>query len=196
MTVDDAAPAAPRQAAEALWQKVEDYRPYLRAVAERVLGPGRRLRAREDASDVVQKALLRGYAERGQLQATTQEQFLAWLVAIVRNVALNTVRAGMDAQKRDARREQPLPEDGDAGPQLPAGGSSPGGQAARKEEVVRLLAAVARLPPDEQEVVHLHALAGLSYEQVARELGTTRDVVRGAWRRGFARLRALLRSPP
>jgi len=33
MTVDDPAPPA-----EALWQKVEDYRPYLKAVTEKVLG--------------------------------------------------------------------------------------------------------------------------------------------------------------
>src|SRR5580700_9781536 len=105
MKTDEAAPAPPQPAANALWQKVEDYRPYLHAVAERILGPNRRLRAREDASDVVQKALLRGYTERGQLQATTREQFLAWLVAIVQNVALNTIRAGVQAQKRDARRE-------------------------------------------------------------------------------------------
>jgi RNA polymerase sigma-70 factor, ECF subfamily len=188
--------AAPQQTADVLWLKVEDYRPYLRAVAERILGQNRRLRAREDASDVVQKALLRGYAERGQLQANTQEQFLAWLVAIVQNVALNTIRAGMDAQKRDARREQPLPADGDAGPELSDGRSTPSRQAVRKEEIVRLLAAVERLPPDEQEVVHLHALEGLSYDRVAHELGTTRDIVRGAWRRGFARLCALLRNHP
>ena len=187
MSVDDPAPPA-----DALWLKVEDYRPYLKAVAEKVLGPSRRLRSREDASDVVQKALARGYAERAQLQGETPEQFLAWLVAIVRNVALNTVRAE-HTQKRDARREQPLPEEG---PVLSAGDSTPSRKAVRKEEVVRLLAAVERLPADEQEVVRLHALEGLSYEKAAEQLGTTKDIVRGAWRRGFERLRALLRSHP
>jgi RNA polymerase sigma-70 factor (ECF subfamily) len=185
MPVDDPAPPA-----EVLWQKVEDYRPYLKAVAERVLGPGRRLRAREDASDVVQKALARAYAERAQLLGDTPDQFLAWLVAIVRNVALNTVRAGIAVQKRDARREQPLPVDG---PALSAGDSTPSRHAVRKEEIVRLLAAVDRLPPEEQDVVRLHALEGFSYEKVADQLGTTKDIVRGAWRRGFDRLRALLR---
>jgi RNA polymerase sigma-70 factor (ECF subfamily) len=186
MSVDEPAPPA-----EALWQKVEDYRPYLKAVAEKVLGPSRRLRAREDASDVVQKALARAYAERAQLQGETPEQFLAWLVAIVRNVALNTVRAGITAQKRDARREQPLPEEV---PAPSADGSTPGRHAVRKEEIVRLLAAVDRLPVQEQEVVRLHALEGLSYEKVAEQLGSTKDVVRGVWRRAFERLRALLRT--
>ena len=49
MPVDDPAPPS-----GALWEKVESYRPYLKAVAQKVLGPNRRLRAREDASDVVQ----------------------------------------------------------------------------------------------------------------------------------------------
>jgi RNA polymerase sigma-70 factor, ECF subfamily len=204
MNGDEAAPAAPpaaspavapaRPEVEALWQRVEEYRPYLKALAEKVLRQNGKIRAREDASDVVQKALERGYAVRTQFAGDTPARFRVWLAKIVQNVALNTIRAGK-AGPRDVRREAPLPDSGRSGAGLSAGSSTPSRKAAGNEEIARLLAALERLPSDEQEVVRLHALEGLSYEQVAERLGATKDVVRGRWKRGFDNLRALLRRP-
>jgi RNA polymerase sigma-70 factor (ECF subfamily) len=179
----------------ALWQKVEKYRPYLKGVAGKILGQQGKLLAREDSSDVVQKALERGYADRATFKGETAEEFQGWLVRIVQNVALNTLRGGQ-RKKRDVRREAALPADGDAGPQLSAGTSTPSQKAARTEEVVRLLAAVEGLPEREQEVVRLHAFEALSYEGVAEKLGTTKEKVRGAWERAIAMLRAGLRARP
>ena len=64
----------------------------------------------------------------------------------------------------------------------------------RGEEVARLARALACLPPDQQQVVELHHLKGMSVADVADQMGRTKQAVVGLLFRGLKRLRELLRE--
>src|SRR5437660_10538570 len=93
--------------AAAFWDMAQRYRPYLKAVAQRVLG--QQLQGKVDASDVVQQSLVAAVEQRAQFRGQGPDAWQAWLVAIVRNEALNVVRY-WSQQERDPHREQRLKE--------------------------------------------------------------------------------------
>ena len=72
--------------------------------------------------------------------------------------------------------------------------TSPSQRAERCEDLLRLAAALARLPADQREVVELHHLKGLPVAEVAAAMGRTRPAVVGLLFRGLKKLRALLRE--
>ncbi len=78
---------------------------------------------------------------------------------------------------------------------LAADQSSPGEQAERNEQLLRLARALARLPEDQRNAVELHHLKGLSLGEVAGRLGRTRGAVGKLLYRGLDKLHALLAEP-
>lgn len=95
----------------------------------------------------------------------------AWLVTIAHRKALDVVRA-------TARRAVPVAEPPDRPGPARGDGWDPD-----------LVAAVARLPPRQRQVVAYHHLAGLPYAEVAEILGGTAAAARRAGADGVARLR-------
>ncbi len=174
----------------------ERYGEYLRLLARLQIGP--RLRAKLDASDVVQQALLQAHAHRDQFRGRTEAEWLAWLRAILANsLAAAARRFGTGA--RDLTRERSLEAELDLSSSrlevlLAADHSSPSTRAAQGEELLRLAHALACLPPDQQRVVELHHLKGLQVAEVARQMGRSGPAVVGLLFRGLKRLRALLRD--
>jgi RNA polymerase sigma-70 factor (ECF subfamily) len=73
-----------------------------------------------------------------------------------------------------------------------APGSSPSGQAARREQAVLLADALDRLPEHYREVIVLRHLEGLPFAEVARRLGRSEDGVQKIWVRALAGLRLAL----
>lgn len=176
---------------------VEEYRDYLLLLVRLQLGP--RLRAKLDASDVVQQAMLHAHERRGQFRGETEGEWLAWLRTILAN-ALATALRRFDAQARDPRRERSLEAELEHSSSrleglLAADQTSPSERAVRGEELVRLAHAIARLPEDQRRVVELHYLKGLAVADVAQEIGRTRPAAVGLLFRALKRLRALLRDP-
>jgi RNA polymerase sigma-70 factor (ECF subfamily) len=72
------------------FRSVEDYRNYLLLLVRVQLGP--RLRAKVDASDVVQQAILHAHERRAQFRGTTEGEWQAWLRAILANALAAMVR--------------------------------------------------------------------------------------------------------
>jgi RNA polymerase sigma-70 factor (ECF subfamily) len=72
--------------------------------------------------------------------------------------------------------------------------TSPSQRAVRCEELLRLAAALARLPEDQRRVVEMHHLKGLPVAEVAGQMGRTRPAVVGLLFRGLKKLRELLRE--
>ena len=177
-------------------RSIEDYRDYLMLLVRLQLGS--RLRAKVDASDVVQQAILHAHERRGQFRGGTEGEWLAWLRAILAN-ALAAVARRYDAQARDPARERSLEVELDRSSSrieglLAADLTSPSERAVRGEELLRLAHALARLPEDQRRVVELHYLKGLAVADVAEQIGRTRPAAVGLLFRGLKRLRELLKE--
>ena len=175
---------------------IEDYRDYLRLVARLQLGS--RPRAKLDASDVVQQAILHAHERRGQFRGGTEGEWLAWLRAILANALATAVRR-LDTQARDSGRERSLEAELERSSSrlerlLAADQTSPSARYVRGEELLRLADALTQLPDDQRRVIELHYLRGLAVADVATEIGRTRPAAVGLLFRGLKRLRELLRD--
>jgi RNA polymerase sigma-70 factor (ECF subfamily) len=176
---------------------LEAFRDYLRLLARARLDP--RLQAKLDPSDVVQQTLLEAFQAIGQTQGWTREQMLAWLRRILANNLANAVR-DFGRAKRDVAREQSLEavvRDSSVRIEawLAAEQSSPGEQAERAEQALRLASALARLPEAQREVVLLRHCHGWSLADISRHVGRSASAVAGLLHRGLQQVRTLLHEP-
>jgi RNA polymerase sigma-70 factor (ECF subfamily) len=72
--------------------------------------------------------------------------------------------------------------------------TSPSACASRKEELLRLAAALDQLPTDQQTAIVLHHLQGVSLSDVAIHMNRSKPAVAGLLHRGMLRLKELLTS--
>jgi RNA polymerase sigma-70 factor (ECF subfamily) len=156
---------------------VRRHRERLRRVAHGVV------RDRAEADDVVQQAFLRAFVGLGGWASSAP--FAVWLTRIAVNEALMRLRRS----RRLARATQELA----VGP--PGSGPTPEQEAAAREEVARLGAALVRLSPRHREILQLTALQGRSRADAARRLGVSEAAAKVRLHRARAALRRLLREP-
>jgi RNA polymerase sigma-70 factor (ECF subfamily) len=181
--------------ADALDWHPERYRPLLH-LQIRLLQLNPLFRRRLDSSDLVQEALLKAHAHRDRFRGATEAELVGWLQEILRNVAADKVREAT-AGKRDLRLEQSfeaaVAESSARLEQfLAAPDPSPGQQAERREQLLRLAAAIDRLPPDQREVVVRRDLGSEPVAGIAAVLGRTEKAVANLLLRGRRKLRELL----
>jgi RNA polymerase sigma-70 factor (ECF subfamily) len=173
---------------------LERFRDYLRLLARLRIEPG--LRAKVDASDIVQDTMVEAHRDWDTFRGTVDAELMAWLRRILtHNLADAFKAAGRD--KRDAGREQSLEaqiEDSSVRliDWLAAHQSTPSRKLSREEEALRLASALARLPDAQREAVELHHLQGLPLKELAARLGRSEPAVAGLLHRGLDRLRELL----
>src|SRR3954454_20234794 len=117
---------------------------------------------RDHAEDVVQEALTK--AHRALDSGDAEINLRPWLYTIVRNRALNPLRAEPVYDHLD--------ENFDGVPQPPD-------VAARREELAAMIAAVKGLPEPQREAIVGRELEGRSHEEIATSLGTSPGAVRG-----------------
>jgi RNA polymerase sigma-70 factor (ECF subfamily) len=179
----------------AVEQLFHRYRHYLRMLAEGQLGA--RLRAKCDASDLVQLTLLEAYRDFVGFQGTHEGELLAWLRQILAHNLCNEARR-FTVQQRDAGREVSLDQVRDGldrssaalGRCLAADTPTPSSLAAQHEASVRLADTLARLPANYQTVLLLRVFEGLSAEEVAQRMNSTAGAVRMLQLRALTALRA------
>lgn len=131
---------------------------------------------RHEAADQAQEVLVRAFRSLGRFDA--RRSFASWVFGIAAHVCRDWLR------RRHRRRERPSEAVEDA--------SSPAQAAARaeaEETRQRVRAAVRKLPPKYREVIVLHYLEEMSYDQVGESLGITAP----AARRRALRAREMLR---
>lgn len=131
----------------------------------------------EDAHDVIQETWLRALQRLETLRDPARLR--AWLVTI----ALNQVRQRL-------RRRTPPTESNEALAQEPDPEASSEARVARDEELERLRARVAELPPRQREVVDLRLNHGLSHAEIAVLLDIREDASRANYYQALRRLRA------
>ena len=173
---------------------LERFRPYLRVLARTQLDP--RLRAKLDASDVVQDALVHAIRAYDQYRGTTDAELAAWLRQILVRTLANAVRA-YGQEKRDAGRERAVAAAVEqTSVRLEAwladDGSSPSQKAARNEDLCRLAAAVESLPDAQREALTLHHLHRWTLDAVAVQMGRSPAAVAGLIKRALRQLREQL----
>jgi RNA polymerase sigma factor (sigma-70 family) len=134
---------------------------------------------RDDADDLVQDTLERAWSRASLWRSVADMR--AWLFGIMHNLHVDTLRRGrlaMVAIDEDTPESAVAPTQGD------------------RLAVLDLQAALARLAPEQREVMLLVALEDMAYADVARTLGIPVGTVMSRLSRGRERLRGLLDGAP
>lgn len=153
----------------ALNQLLKRYRPYLRIVAGKSIRDT--FRAKFDPSDAVQQACLDAFHGFESFEGKDGVAFNAWLTTILQRNIANLVREHT-AQKRDVRREYPLPmphyDELSLQWQLPAAnGSAPDSRIIRGEAALILADALSRLSERQQMAMELRFIEGQKLAEIA-----------------------------
>jgi RNA polymerase sigma-70 factor, ECF subfamily len=177
--------AARRGDKQALGQALSFCRDYLLLVANDRLES--ELRAKGNASDMVQETFLRAQRGIDGFRGRTANEWRLWLRRIlVRNLAEEGRRFRATA-KRQIDREVALPH----GTRFDCArtSESPSSHLARREREAVLLAALERLPARYRDVVIWHHREQLSFDEIGQRLGNSAEAARKLWTRALGRLR-------
>jgi RNA polymerase sigma-70 factor (ECF subfamily) len=177
---------------EALDRLLTRFRPDLQAFVQLRLDP--QLRARVDASDVVQETQLEVVRRLADFLERRPMPFHLWVRKTAYERLLNLRRDHRGRARRSVDREQPLPEHSSlllARP-LIAGGPSPSQQLEARERAERIGRAVAELPEGDREVLLMRHAEGLSHDEIACLLGIEPPAARKRYGRALLRLQQVL----
>jgi len=157
------------------WDEIaRDHVGFMYSVAYRLAGN------QSDAEDVVQEALIR--VKRG-LERYSPGSLHGWLARIVTNVFLDETR------RRKRRPQTHLPDDPD---RVIEGGPAADEALAMVSLPDHIQDALAGLTEEFRQAVVLCDVAGLSYDEIAAQVGVPVGTVRSRVHRGRMRLREVL----
>jgi RNA polymerase sigma-70 factor, ECF subfamily len=162
-----------------------------------------RLRARLDASDVIQDAYLEVAQRLEDYLHNPTLPFFLWLRLVVGEQLVNLHRHHLGAQARDVGREvslyrEALPAASSAAlaAQLLGKHTSPTQAAIRAERLLRRQAAVNQLDPLDREVLSLRHFEHLTRAETARILGIEESAAAKRYIRALKRLKDTLADMP
>ena len=178
-----------REASEELFAAC---RGYLRRLVE--LRLDRQVRARVDASDVVQEAQLEAVRRFGEYLKQPSMPFRLWLRQIAYDWLLKMHRHHADTARRAVGREIPLPEESSVllARRLLGGGSTPSQQINRRELARRLREAIGQLSDADREILLMRHFEGLSNQEVCQLLRLDPGTVSKRHGRAMLRLHRIL----
>jgi RNA polymerase sigma factor (sigma-70 family) len=163
---------------EALGELYDRYASVALATALRVVSD------RGQAEDVVHDAFLAVWAKIDRFDPA-RGGFRAWLVTVVRNRAIDHIRAQRGGPALAVLDEQAL---------LSTGANPTWDEAVRRLSAGDLRAAVLSLPPEQRTAIELAYFAGRTYREIAALTGVPQGTANGRLRLGLARLRDALRG--
>jgi RNA polymerase sigma-70 factor (ECF subfamily) len=185
---------ARREEPGALDRLLDSYRNYLRLLARTGLEAS--LQGKADPSDLVQDALLKASLRFGQFRGATDAELAGWLRQILARCLADFVRHYRTGGRRAGREqslEQLLNRSSEAMERvLATDASSPSSSAERRDLGVVLSDALAELSADHRDVIVLHHLQGLGWDEVGRRMGRSAEAVRKLWTRALHQLRPLI----
>lgn len=172
----------------------EQYRSYLRLLAETQIDP--RLRSKADLSGVVQQTLFEAH-QAAALREAPEGERATWLRRVLANNLADEFRR-YRSDKRDAGRELSLQSQIDQSSRLFASlisdDASPSAPLRLEELALRLAAALDRLPESQRAALILQHWHGWTLAEIAEHLQRTRTAVAGLLKRGLQQLRDELRG--
>lgn len=153
---------------------------------------GGELAGRESVRDMAQSVCREVLRDLSSLHFRSEEQFRAYLFLQASRKVVDRYRYHKQEMRDPARVEQ-LPTEGEEAGVLGAFASlTPSRAASAKEELSRVEQALQMLPEAQRDAVLLSRIAGLGYEEIARQKGISSAAVRGLVARGLATLAGLL----
>jgi len=161
---------------EALGELYDRYASVAMATALRVVSD------RQLAEDVVHDAFLAVWRKIDRFDAT-RGSLRAWLLTVVRNRAIDHVRADRRSLDIDELDEQSL---------LRSGTNPTWELAVERLAAARLRAAMGSLPTEQREAVELAYFGGRTYREIAVLTGVPQGTANGRLRLALARLRESL----
>jgi RNA polymerase sigma-70 factor (ECF subfamily) len=181
----------------ALRQLMDRFRKPLAGMVGRRMGS--ELKARVDASDVVQDAYLEAWKHLPDYIANPALPFPIWLRQIVLQQSVATYRTHVMAQRRSAHREKAL-EPAPGAPdesriladRLTGDDDSPSQAAMREERRKILIEALDSMEPNERDILTLRHFDGLTSEECAEFLGITPAAASKRYIRAIKRLQGIL----
>ena len=168
----------------ALGVLLNEYRGYLRLIAEREMGQSLKIRA--DQSDVVQKSCIAAVKNFQQFAGETSQEFAAWLVEIHRNKIRDEFR-NAKADKRDFERETSLTDEIEQ-----ENSRAPHQRLLDGERAIILAKALDEIPEKQREVVRLRHIEGWSLERISKQLDSKPAAIASLIYRGVNSLREKL----
>jgi RNA polymerase sigma-70 factor, ECF subfamily len=153
-----------------------------------------RLRARVDASDVVQEAQMEAFQRLEDYLKRQPMPFHLWLRKTTYERLQKIRRYHVEAARRSVDREVHLPDRSSLllAQQFFTGGPTPSKQLARREIARLVNESVGQLPDIDREILVMRNLEGLSYEEVSCLLEIDAVTARKRYGRALLRLRKLL----
>lgn len=131
------------------------------------------------AQDVVQEVFLKLWHKRASLPAV--ERIDSFIFITARNEIINQLRK----QLPSANAEEQLPDS-------PEKVMRPDQELAHRQQHALLARAIEELPPQRKLVFTLNRYDGLSYEEIAQQLGISRETVKGHMVKALAFVRTYL----
>jgi RNA polymerase sigma-70 factor, ECF subfamily len=154
----------------------------------------RRLRARVDASDIVQESHLEAYRRLDDYLERAPMPFGLWLRKTAQQQLVNHRRTHMRAVRRSVHREDALPDQSSmliAAPLLHTG-PSPSRQVIKREYARLVSEAVNQLSELDREILLMRNVEGLTQQAIAQVLDLSHDAVRQRYGRSLIKLQRLL----
>lgn len=142
---------------------------------------------RQDAEDITQDVFFTFWKKAGSIRGDSQ--LSTWLYRVAINKAINARKhtgvwsglKGMFSLDEDSSYELPAPSE-----------SRPDRQQEMKAAENQLAELLSELPQRQREVYLLHKLEGLSYKEIAEELGLTLPAVESVMHRAKVKLQKLM----
>jgi RNA polymerase sigma-70 factor (ECF subfamily) len=147
---------------------------------------------RDDAEDLTQEAYLRAY--RSFDKYNRELPFENWFFRILSNLFVDGLRR--KPRQAPLSLDQPLSDDGDGEYTLEIADphSDPEEQIMKDIMDERIQCALAKLPKDFRTAVLLCDVQGMSYEEIAKAMGTSIGTVRSRIHRGRKMMRRLMEA--
>jgi RNA polymerase sigma-70 factor (ECF subfamily) len=173
---------------------IEKHDEYLKQVIRTRLGP--RIRRRVGVSDVAQAARLDAFERIEEYIAGEEMPFRWWIRKAAQNRLQRVFEQHLDAQKRDVRREIPLPDRSSLClvAKLAGSGPTPSQHAVQREQADQVRHALAQLPEADREILIMRTVEGLPYDEIGFVLGVKPATARKRRGRALLRLDRLLRD--